>query len=124
MYAVMAIIGRKIPDGSWPLRQVPTFYLDESVQGIVSAEHAEQIAREVIDPFRQYEVHVTVALVDPATPTQDGQAMPLGGSRKTTSSNSLIPSVDPTIEVPATIRRARETLQRLSMREANGDERK
>jgi hypothetical protein len=32
-------------------RQVPTFYLDEDVQGIVSAGHATRIAADVIDPL-------------------------------------------------------------------------
>jgi hypothetical protein len=34
--------------GSW---QIPTFYLDESVQGITDERHAVRIARQVIDPL-------------------------------------------------------------------------
>src|SRR5580693_1845789 len=33
--------------------QVPMFYLDSRVQGIVSAEHAAEVARGVIDPLGQ-----------------------------------------------------------------------
>lgn len=30
--------------------QVPTFYLDENVQGIVSEDHAKRIAADIIGP--------------------------------------------------------------------------
>lgn len=30
------------------LQQIPTFFLDSGVQGIRSAEHAEQIARDIL----------------------------------------------------------------------------
>lgn len=43
---------------------VPTFFLDIDVQGIVNDEHAEQIARKVVDPLGvAKEVHVSVARV-------------------------------------------------------------
>lgn len=43
---------------------VPTFYLDVDVQGIVSDDHAERIARRVVDPLGlAKEVHVSVARV-------------------------------------------------------------
>lgn len=39
-------------DGGWTgYRHVPTFYLDARVQGILNADHAEQIARSILDPF-------------------------------------------------------------------------
>jgi hypothetical protein len=45
-------------------RQVPTFYLDSRVQGIVSVDHAEKIAREVIDPAGlAHELHINVSLI-------------------------------------------------------------
>lgn len=47
--------------------QVPTFFLDAQMLGILSAvdgridrEQAEQIARRVIDPHGVHEVHVSV----------------------------------------------------------------
>lgn len=64
MYAITATVSRTTIDSWTSTRQVPTFYLDESVQGIVSAEHAEQIARGIIDPFGEYEVHVNAEQVD------------------------------------------------------------
>lgn len=30
---------------------VPTFYLDERVQGIMTSHHAENVARQIIDPL-------------------------------------------------------------------------
>lgn len=43
---------------------VPTFFLDIDVQGIVSDEHAESIARKVVDPLGlAKEVHVSVARI-------------------------------------------------------------
>ena len=41
--------------------QVPTFFLDAQVQGIVNLEQAEGIAKSVIDPHGVHEVHVSVA---------------------------------------------------------------
>ena len=32
-------------------RQVPTFFLDARTQGIVCEDHAERIARQIIDPL-------------------------------------------------------------------------
>jgi hypothetical protein len=32
-------------------RQIPTFYLDETVQGITSEDHAARIARTILDPW-------------------------------------------------------------------------
>ena len=45
-------------------KQIPTFYLNADVQGIVDEKHAEQIAREIVCPIAddlQYEA-VTVNL--------------------------------------------------------------
>jgi hypothetical protein len=40
--------------GEWHgTRHVPTFYLNEEIQGIVSADHAARIAADVIDPLGQ-----------------------------------------------------------------------
>lgn len=33
------------------VRQIPTFYLNPNVQGIMDAEHAEKIAREILNPL-------------------------------------------------------------------------
>jgi hypothetical protein len=65
MYAITATVSEENKDGWISTRQVPTFYLDEAVQGIVSADHAERIARDVINPFGLYEVHAGAVRVDP-----------------------------------------------------------
>lgn len=48
-------------------KQIPTFYLNADVQGIVDEAHAEKIAREIILPVElEYEsvtVHVTAVKV-------------------------------------------------------------
>jgi hypothetical protein len=56
-YAITATITKRTPNGTIT-KQISTFYLDSNVQGIVSAEHAEKIARTIIDPFDEHEVHV------------------------------------------------------------------
>lgn len=64
MYAITATISRTTTDDWTSTRQVPTFYLDESVQGIVNEEHAKRIAREIIDPFSEYAMHVNAVQMD------------------------------------------------------------
>jgi hypothetical protein len=54
--------------------QVPMFYLDSRVQGIVSAEHAAEVARGVIDPLGQLpeaDLKVTAYQVDPVRESAD-----------------------------------------------------
>ena len=50
MWAVNATIRRRV-DGWDVSRQVPIFYLHPTVQGIVSADQAERIARDVLSTF-------------------------------------------------------------------------
>ena len=66
MYGIQATVSRR--DGQWEgTRQVPTFYLDERVQGIVSEDHAAEIARDIINPYREsaLSVHVIAVKIDP-----------------------------------------------------------
>lgn len=63
MYAVSATVTGQTTLGVTTTRQVPTFYLDERVQGLVSEAHAELVAFDVIDPARVlrdrgFELHV------------------------------------------------------------------
>lgn len=58
MYAITAQINRTgvkktkgFPEGWESSRQVPTFYLDERVQGIMSEAHAVDIARAILLPW-------------------------------------------------------------------------
>lgn len=46
-YAVAASVSA-VHDGWTQTRTLPTFYLATAVQGIVSADHAERIARDLI----------------------------------------------------------------------------
>jgi hypothetical protein len=53
MYSITATVTERTPEGWDRTRQVPTFYLDPRVQGIVSAAHAERIALDILDPFNR-----------------------------------------------------------------------
>lgn len=67
-YGITAQIESHDPTGRYAgSQQVPTFYLDSSVQGIVSEAHAERIARDILTtPLRaiasdeQPTIHITV----------------------------------------------------------------
>lgn len=50
-------------------RAVPTFYLDSRVQGIMSTEHAEQIAAGIVNPLGAIpagDLHIGAYRIDPA----------------------------------------------------------
>lgn len=60
-YVVTAQVVRE--KGGWTSSHgVPTFFLDEDIQNIVSEDHAEKIAKSIIDPYDQYEVHACAIL--------------------------------------------------------------
>ena len=48
MYQLTVTVETTSADGWTGARQLPTFYLDSDVQGIVSADHAERIARRML----------------------------------------------------------------------------
>ena len=60
LYVVSATIVKRSGLSSLT-RQIPTFYLDSSVQGIMSTEQAKKIAHEIINPMNDpsIEVHAT-----------------------------------------------------------------
>lgn len=64
MYAILATLTvyRTDKDGtiSYFVQQIPTFYLNECVQGIVSESHAEKIARDIILPIKIGNVELSV----------------------------------------------------------------
>lgn len=65
-YAVTANMTTEA-DGWTSTRHLPTFYLCANAQGIVSEEHAERIARDILDPFaRQNDaaLHLTAVAID------------------------------------------------------------
>ena len=47
-YCVLVTRTYTFSDGWVSSRELPAFFLDASVQGIVSAEHAERIVREIV----------------------------------------------------------------------------
>lgn len=55
MYAIVLGSERTSKDGYTSSRQSPTFYLDSTVQGIVSAEHAAKIALDIANTFHAAE---------------------------------------------------------------------
>lgn len=55
-YVITATVTERTAEGA-RTTQVPTFYLDADVQGIIDARHAEQVAIDVIDPFNRFDVH-------------------------------------------------------------------
>lgn len=67
LYAVTAqIIPFQHAAGGWRSNglQLPTFYLDPSVQGIMDETHAKIIARAIVDPYHIYHnVELTIARV-------------------------------------------------------------
>jgi hypothetical protein len=62
MYAIAAKIVRDTKDGQVS-RDIPTFYLDENVQGILNEDQAGLIAFRILDPFDLFEVHVQAVKV-------------------------------------------------------------
>jgi hypothetical protein len=70
-YAVMVQIEHHTPDGWSGSRQVPLFYLDAHVQGIVSAEHATRVARDIVGGAGLFDTervtfHITALSADQA----------------------------------------------------------
>lgn len=65
MYSITVSISIVDEDGWQGVRHLPHFMLDERVQGIMSCEHAERIARDIVDPFHKYNI-------GPSTPHEPG----------------------------------------------------
>ena len=49
MYAVSVTVYYKTPEGWAGAYELPAFYLDSAVQGIVSESHAEAVARSIVE---------------------------------------------------------------------------
>lgn len=62
LYAVVGFVQRDLPSGYTSTRSLPTFYLDSTVQGIVSAAHAARIATEMLSDAAGPDARVTVAV--------------------------------------------------------------
>lgn len=49
LWSITATVHQKI--GKWDsVRQVPTFFLNATVQGILTEDHAKRVALNIIDP--------------------------------------------------------------------------
>ena len=71
MYAVTAVVEYRDEHGNLRSHSLPTFYLDERVQGIVNEEHAERIALDSIDPGKTLlKVNMSVSKVDHPKPAE------------------------------------------------------
>jgi hypothetical protein len=55
LYGIVATLTRTAPDGWTSTVNVPFFILDSNVQGIMSKDHACEIARKIVDPFDEFE---------------------------------------------------------------------
>jgi hypothetical protein len=70
LYCVQANVCRSF-EGWKHYHGVPTFYLNSRVQGIMSGEHAEQIARDIINPLKDDALWVQVTVTACPEPTTD-----------------------------------------------------
>jgi hypothetical protein len=59
MYAVQAQVHIENKDGWSGSHQVPTFYLDENVQGFLDEDGAKRVARRIIDPMGTLALTIT-----------------------------------------------------------------
>lgn len=59
MWSIGAIVIHKTPTGDRAI-DIPTFYLDENVQGITGERHAIEIAESIINPLKLPNVEVCV----------------------------------------------------------------
>lgn len=59
MYSINGTI-TVVRNGFSVTTQIPTFYLDRNVQGIVNAKHAEAIAFDIVNPT--HDENITVSL--------------------------------------------------------------
>jgi len=50
-------------EGWQTTRQVPTFYLNENVQGILTEAHAKRITHTIINPFDDPDIETSITAV-------------------------------------------------------------
>ncbi len=65
IYCVTAQVERKVK-GAIISGQVPTFFLDDRIQGIMGVDHAKFIAAEIINPFRLKGIKLHIDIVESA----------------------------------------------------------
>ena len=64
MYGIFAMRHTLADSGSITTEQLPTFYLDENVQGIVDSDHAERIALSILGKTERIRHDVVAVKVD------------------------------------------------------------
>ncbi len=64
MYSITAQFNGKRENGYSFSRQVPTFFLDESVQGIIDENHAWNIALDILDPIDSFRAAHPLNIID------------------------------------------------------------
>jgi hypothetical protein len=66
MYMVEANIVVRHENGWTSRKQIPTFFLDENVQGIVDVAHAVEIVEDILNPmgYEHVRVYAIVAKLD------------------------------------------------------------
>ena len=57
LYSISATVEQRTKGGVVTM-QIPTFYLDSSVQGIMDEKHAQFIGEEIINPTRNKSIKV------------------------------------------------------------------
>lgn len=61
LYSVTANVTRKTPEGE-TTKGIPTFLLDDRIQGITGVVHAEQIAMGILNPFEDTSLNVSMVV--------------------------------------------------------------
>ncbi len=76
IYCATPVVNKIDADGFTTVIQVPTFYLNGYIQGIVSVEHAEEIVRSVCNPAKD----PTVTVHPNVFPIHPGEVLNMFGS--------------------------------------------
>jgi hypothetical protein len=61
---VYAMAVKNHDDGSYTSIQVPSFYLNTNIQGIVTPEGAKRVAEDIINPTKDPSIEVHVHVMD------------------------------------------------------------
>ena len=68
MYAITAHLCKHVPERGAQVwkgsHQLPTFYLDETVQGITDELHAVRIAHQILDPMGILTISITAERIN------------------------------------------------------------
>ena len=65
LYQIVARVLYKTDDGWEGSIGIPTFFLDEDIQAITDTDHAERIAKKILDPLDIYEIIAVASKENP-----------------------------------------------------------